>query len=345
VLEDVGFDRAMPFEAVLTNPLPRGRIHVNGTFGPWDASDPGATPLSGKFGFRNADLGTIKGIGGILTADGEFAGALERIGVHGTTFTPDFSVDVGGGTIPLSTRFDATVDGTDGDTYLNRIEASLRKTSLVAKGAVTGTTGVRGRTITLHVQMDRGRIEDVLRLAVGASEPLMTGDMQMQTGLLLPPGQAPVSERLQLAGTFSLTRGEFSDGALQRRLVSLSRRGRGLDDGQGVAGEVVSDLSGDFRTKDGVLNFSALAFGVPGADVRIAGTYGLRTQRLDFLGHLRMRATVSQAMGGGVKGFFLKPFDPLFRRDGAGAVVPIKIGGTRQEPKFGLDYRRVLTRQ
>ena len=344
-LDDAGFDRAMPFHALLTNPLPRGTIDVKGTFGPWHARRPGATPLGGKFDFHNADLSTVKGIGGTLSADGAFSGTLERIKVAGATDTPDFSVDVGGGTVPLRTRFDATVDGTDGDTYLHRVDAAFRRTSLVARGAITGTPGVKGRAVQLDVRMDRGRIEDVLRLAVGAPEALMTGDMEMTASLLLPQGAAPVSDRLQLTGTFALSRGAFEDGAVQRKLVALSRRGRGMNEEAPATGEVVSNLRGNFRLAHGVIDFANLAFGVPGADVRIKGRYGLRTQGLDFLGHLRMRATVSQAMGGGVKGLLLKPFDPLFRRDGAGAVVPLKIGGTREAPKVGLDYGRVFTRQ
>ena len=65
-MRSVGFDRAMPFDATLTNPLPTGLIQATGSFGPWRAEDPGHTPLNGKYEFTNADLGTIKGIGGIL---------------------------------------------------------------------------------------------------------------------------------------------------------------------------------------------------------------------------------------------------------------------------------------
>ena len=50
-----------------------------------------------------------------------------------------------------------------------------------------------------------------------------------------------------------------------------------------------------------------------------------------------MQATLSQVAGGGVKGFFLKVFDPFFKKPGAGMVLPIKITGTRKAPKFGLD--------
>jgi hypothetical protein len=55
-----------------------------------------------------------------------------------------------------------------------------------------------------------------------------------------------------------------------------------------------------------------------------------------------MEATISQAAGGGVKGALLKIIDPIFRKQGAGAVIPIKIRGTRDDPKFGLDVGRIF---
>jgi len=50
-------------------------------------------------------------------------------------------------------------------------------------------------------------------------------------------------------------------------------------------------------------------------------------------------------MATGAKSFFLKLADPIFKKKGAGAVIPIKITGTREEPKFGLDLGRVLSRK
>ena len=82
------------------------------------APTPGLTPRRRQVQFTHADLGTIKGIGGILSSIGEFAGQLDRIDVKGTTTTPDFSVDVSGQPVPLDTTFHAVVDGTNGDTYL-----------------------------------------------------------------------------------------------------------------------------------------------------------------------------------------------------------------------------------
>jgi hypothetical protein len=36
----------------------------------------------------------------------------------------------------------------------------------------------------------------------------------------------------------------------------------------------------------------------------------------------------------------LKPVDRFFHKDGAGTEVPVKITGTGNEPKFGLDFGR-----
>jgi hypothetical protein len=56
-----------------------------------------------------------------------------------------------------------------------------------------------------------------------------------------------------------------------------------------------------------------------------------------------MEATISEAAGsGGIKGFLLKAIDPIFRKKGAGALVPIKVRGTRDKPEFGLDVGRVF---
>ena len=87
----------------------------------------------------------------------------------------------------------------------------------------------------------------------------------------------------------------------------------------------------------------ALKFQIPGATVQLAGTYGLRTEALEFDGTLRMQATISQAAGGGAKSVLLKIVDPFFKKKGAGAVLPIRVRGTREDPKFGLDVVKALT--
>ena len=124
-MRSLGIAEQMPFTATLTNPLPKGQIETSGTFGPWQKGQPGATPLAGNYSFQKADLGTIKGIGGILDSTGAFQGELQRIAVKGETQTPDFHLDISRQPVALSTTFEAVVDGTDGDTYLERREREV----------------------------------------------------------------------------------------------------------------------------------------------------------------------------------------------------------------------------
>jgi hypothetical protein len=343
-MRQLGLGQQMPFRAELTNPIPKGQIETAGTFGPWQKGDPGSTPLRGNYTFDKADLGTIKGIGGILRSTGEFSGQLNRIAVKGTTTTPDFQLTTSKQPVPLDTAFEAVVDGTDGDTYLNRVDAQLARTSLTAQGAVVGTKGVKGRTVNLNVKIHEGRIEDLLRLAVESKEPLLTGRVALQTDFHLPPGERDVIARLELKGSFDVDAAKFTDPKVQEKLTGMSRRARGMDpDVKG--GSVASDLSGRFHLKNASLALSNIAFAIPGALVRLNGAYGLQSEMIEFDGTVRMDATVSEAAGmSGFKGFLLKAIDPIFRKKGAGAIVPIKIRGTKDEPKFGLDVGKVFKR-
>ena len=340
-MESLGIAEKMPFRAELTNPIPRGMVQTEGEFGPWQKYAPGSTPLAGRYRFNGADLSTIKGIAGTLDSWGEFGGRLEQIAVMGETRTPDFRVRVSDQPVPLTTRFQAVVDGTDGDTYLNDVYATFERTSLHAKGAVTGTPGVKGRTVKINVKIDEGRIEDLLRLSVKSARPPMVGDVALQAEFTLPPGDRDVVDRLRLSGQFNLD-GRFTNRGVQEKLTGMSQRAKG-EDPAGAAANVMSDLSGRFRLQDGVMSFADLKFAVPGALVSLRGSYGLGSEELNFDGTLRMQATISEAAGGGMKSIFLKVVDPFFRKGNAGAVLPIKVRGTRSEPKFGLDVMKALT--
>ena len=108
--------------------------------------------------------------------------------MHGTTTTPDFSVDVSGQSVPLDTTFHAIVDGTNGDTYLQPVDAQFLHTKLTANGSVYGHKGVKGRTVQLDVTMNDGSLEDVLRLAVKSAKPVMTGSLASEHEIAHPAG-------------------------------------------------------------------------------------------------------------------------------------------------------------
>ena len=121
----IGPGQPLHFDADFTNPKPMGNILSTGLFGPWQADNPRGTPVDGTYSFTHADLGTIKGIGGILSSTGKYAGTLENIVVDGTTDTPDFRISVSGHPLPLHTSFHPIVDGTNGDTYLQPVRANI----------------------------------------------------------------------------------------------------------------------------------------------------------------------------------------------------------------------------
>jgi hypothetical protein len=337
VMDSVGSKQTIPYIATLTNPVPKGEIEASGTFGPWNVLRPARTPVAGKYSFNHANLDTIDGLAGILSSVGQFKGPLNRIDIEGTTETPDFQIDAGGKAVPLSTRFTAVVDGSDGDTYLTRVDGKFLDTQLVASGKVIGIEGVRGREVQIDVTIDKGRVEDLLRLAMDSKKPLLVGPAHLRAAILIPAEKGrKVIDKMKLRGEFGLPQAKFTDATVQQKLMGLSRHGQGKDSDEAM-GEVVSDLRGRFTVDRAVVRFSDLTFGVPGALVKLAGNYGMRTEQLDFKGELRLEATLSEAMGGGVKGFFLKAFDPFFKKRGSGTVLPIKIEGTRKDPKFGLN--------
>jgi AsmA-like C-terminal region len=340
-MQSVG-NQSMPFEAALTNGVPPGEIATEGTFGPWDREEPGRTPLEGWFQFDNADLSVFRGISGTLSSTGSFEGELGRIDVNGQTDTPDFTVELAGHPLALHTTYDATVDGTNGDATLNRIDASFMKTSLVAKGSVIDTTpGAPGRMVNLDVAIERGRIEDVLLLAVKGSRPLV-GALTLQTSLVIPPGKRDVVDKLKLDGRFTMTNARFTNTDVSRKIAELSERSRGKKP-NADAPPVASDFAGTFKLADGQLTIPAVAFDVPGAAVRLAGTYNLKREDIDFRGALLTDAKVSE-MTSGWKSLLLKIVDPLFGREGGGSFIPIKVTGTRSAPSFGLDARPLFSR-
>ena len=352
-LTDISSGGAMGFDAELTNPRPVGAIHSTGTFGPWLVADPGESPITGDYTFDHADLAGFKGIAGILSSTGRYQGTLRDLVVDGDTDTPDFRLTHFGNSLPLHTHFHAKVDATDGDTWLDPVDATLGHSHFTAQGQVVrvaasevGSPGSlppsKGHDIALTVNVDRARIEDFLHLASHTATPLLTGAVTMKTMLHIPPGPAPVHERISLKGSFNLDQARFSSAKIQDSLKQLSLRGQGRPQDVKAAdpADIHSTMQGDFQLAAGVISLPALTYTVPGATIQLNGTYGVEGGALDFTGTAKMQATVSQ-MVGGLAGLLLKPADKYFKKNGAGTEVPIHISGTREEPIFGIEFNRM----
>jgi hypothetical protein len=341
-MRSVSAGTAMPFDATLTNAVPPGEIETRGSFGPWQPKEPGDTPLGGDFAFNHADLSVFSGISGVLKARGQFGGTLDRVDVHGETDTPEFRVvKTGGQPVPLHTTYHAIVDGTNGNTILEQVDASFLNTRVTAKGEVMGNPNVHGRTVTLDVSIDRGRLEDLLRLSVNAPKPPMIGSLRLKTSFVLPPGEVDVVKKLKLDGRFTLTGTRFTSDTVQEKIAELSRRGRGRPDDVDGSKRVLSKFDGRFKLASGTLQIPDVKFDVPGSLVQLAGSYELENAAMNFKGTLFLDAKISETTTG-IKHVLLKVVDPLFKRDGGGSQLPIKITGTRDNPSFGLDKGRIF---
>jgi AsmA-like C-terminal region len=325
---------AMSFDAVLTNAKPPGEIRSTGKFGPWDREEPGGTPVSGKYTFRDADLSVFKGIAGKLSSDGNYQGALGHIEVSGTTDVPDFRLTIAGNPVHLTTQFQAVVDGTDGNTYLQPVKGQFGKTSLTAQGSIEGKKGVRGKTVSLDVDVESGRLEDMLLLAVKGTKPPISGAIRFRTKLVVPPGQVDVAEKIVLDGAFTVDSAHFSELNVQEKVNELSHRGKG-NPTESDQDTVASGFRGQFRVDQGTVTLRGLSFTVPGVAINLNGTYSLLNSEMNFRGTARLDAEVSQTTTGW-KSLLLKAVDPIFKKKNAGAEIPIQIKGTPEKPSFGL---------
>ncbi len=337
VMHDVGSNAAWPYDATLTNAIPSGDIHATGTFGPWNIESPGDSAVTGDYTFSHADLGTIKGIGGMLESTGKFTGQLDRIIVDGTADVPAFTLDTANHPMPLKTRFHAIVDGTSGDTYLQPVAATLGSSQFTCTGSIVNIQG-QGHMIDLDVDIPAGEIHDFLSLAVKTQPPIMSGALKMKAKLNIPPGKQSVTQKMALSGNFVLTRIHFTSAQVEDKVDMLSLRAQGKPgEAHPGAPDVLSQIRGTFNLKSGNMTFSQLNYKLPGATINLAGQYTLDGKKFDFAGKVRTDAMLSQMTSTWWKSLLLKPVDPFFHKHGAGAEIPVKITGTNTAPKFGLD--------
>jgi hypothetical protein len=276
-------------------------------------------------------------MGGTLSSVGDMTGQLNRIGVKGTTDVPNFSIDTANHPMPLQTKFDAIVDGLTGDTYLNHVEARLGGSDMTAKGMVVNVKG-KGHIVDVTVDVPHGRVQDFLQLAVKTDPVLMTGGFSTKTRLYIPPGKVSATKKMALKGEFTLHQIHFTNPKVEDKVDMLSLRAQGQpQEAKPGAVDVHSQMAGQFTMEHARLRFSNLDYTMPGANVQLAGVYSLDGNEFDFHGTIQTQAKLSQMVASWWKSILLKPVDHFFKGKDGGAQIPVKISGTKSEPKFGLD--------
>jgi hypothetical protein len=352
VVRSYGSSNPWSYRVTMQNAEPPGEINSDGHFGPLNLNDLGSTLLSGSYKFQQANLSVFHGIAGTLSSGGDFTGRLGDVAVRGAVDIPDFKVVTSDHEVHLNSRFRANVNGTNGDVFLNEIDTSFLQTVVGGAGSIASKSEQKGKTASLELEVNKGRIQDLLRLFVRANRPPMNGQTRLKAHVLIPPEGRPFLKELILQGDFGIDEAAFTKPITQTQVDELSERARGEkkdkdkdknEDKNKTASEsdagdpdVVLNLRGHVEVRDGVAKFSDLSVNAPGASARMSGTYSLLNQQIDLHGTLKTEARLSQETRG-IKSALLKPFDPLFKGKKAGAEIPVKVTGTYQNPQFGFD--------
>ena len=330
----VRWNSPLAYHLKFHNQNPPGEISADGKFGPWSQDHPDQTPFSGSYTFEHADLSVYGGVTGTLSAQGDFAGKLNQLTVEGTTKTPNFRVKDSGNTFNLTAKFNAYVNGENGDTVLKNVEAHFGHTTLLVQGTVAKTDAQNGKFTQLQFSSDQARVEDLLGLFTSDRAP-MSGQTSLRATAQLPPGNQPFIRKLRLEGSFDISHGNFSKVNTQHGVDELSAGARGQN--KDAPQDVMTDLRGNVQLVEGTAHFSQVSFSIPGAAARMHGTYSImEPYRIDLHGQMRVDTRISKTTSG-VKSFLLKIIDPIFKKKKKGEVVPVHILGTYKKPDFGLD--------
>ena len=77
----------------------------------------------------------------------QFSGPLSRIQTHGSIDVDSFQLDGTGHAIQLAATFAATVNGTNGDVFLNPVVARYRRTEIQARGWIRDSQAKKAKRL------------------------------------------------------------------------------------------------------------------------------------------------------------------------------------------------------
>ena len=337
-LRQFGSGRSLPYNVKLNLSKPAGLVESQGSFGPWNSGDPGRTPVSGSFTYTHADLGFSKLVSGILDAKGTFNGSLGEIHVAGSTDIPDFHADNGAHKVLLTTEFQAVVNGTNGDTTLKAVRAHMLRTAGLFEGVVAGRQGEPGKTLSVDMRVNDGRVEDILLLFTHKEKPGMDGDITLHGKAIVPPGPLRFTEKLELTGDFSIHAAHFTSPSTQQPLNKLSKSAEGekKDQIEEDPRIMLSDVKAHVTAHNGVATLTDVTFSEPGAAARLQGTFNLQTMMVDLHGVLSTTGKLSDSASG-FRAFLVKAITPFYKKKAKLTVIPFHITGPLGHTTVGLD--------
>ena len=340
-LKQVGPRRAMTFRIALRDPTPSGDIRSEGKFGPLNTNDVGLTPLAGTFTFEHADLTVDGAISGILNASGKFQGRIDRryrdgrhtavSGIRQQPLHPYFSAMSGYGGRAKREH------GTEPD------RGALDRTTVSASGNVMSATGRPGKTTTLNVAIDNGRVEDLLLIFSGQGQPAMKGAIHARAKFVIPPGPPDFLTRLGTEGAFDIARAFFTNANAQELIDRLSASAQGESKREETESPKVppAEIHAFVVDRNGVASLRNVVFEAPGVISHLDGTFGLHDKSINMNGVLQTSGKLFNSTSG-VKELMLKIVGPLWKKRASVKFIPYHIGGNASHPIFTVRLPRLI---
>jgi hypothetical protein len=326
----------------MQNAKPTGHILSTGSFGPLNPKNLGATPLSGDFTFSRVNLRDIGNISGTLSSEGHFNGTLVAIEAEAVADTPDFAVG-NGKPARFATSVRCAINGLNGNVILHGIDAKTAATTIHVEGGIVGSPKVAN----VDIAVVGGRMQDLLHPFIHDKVPI-TGDVWLHGHARVDPARNGLKflQRLRVDGAFDAPAERLTDQATEQKLSAFSQRAQRVkpskvdpsSTGQAsdAFAEVVSSFKGQAKIRDGILSTQRITLQMPGVDVDLTGSFNLRSSTVDLTGNLRMQSDISHTTTG-FKSVLMKPLIPFFKKNKAGAVIPIAVTGSPGEYKVTQD--------
>ena len=351
VVHDLADGKPLHFQGTLQIPQPAAEVAATGEIWPWKAGHGGESKLSGSYDLKSLDLGSFDAVGGIVTSQGTFSGVLQHADVQGTAETPNFTTSSSGHKVHITSDFNATVNGLNGDVYLNAARVHYGHTTITGAGSVVGQQGVAGKVASFELSSRDARVQDLVWMFISENQPPMTGPVVFRAKATINPGKQPFLNRVKLVGDFGISDAQYSHPDTQKNIDVLSARARGEADkvedtndkfgGNSYdPGRVVANIKGHVVLSDTIAHLSDVSFAVPGALAKVNGTYGLMNHRINLHGDMQLDSELSKTTTG-VQSFLLKLAHPFMKKSHHNAsVVAIKIGGTYENPTYTVVPKR-----
>jgi AsmA-like C-terminal region len=331
-IHDVEKNRPLQFDVRVKMPGPPGTVVAQGRLGPFRTTSYATTPMAGTYQLLEADLSRLAGVSGHATAEGRFGGTFAHVDVQGKAAIPDFRAGSA-----HQMRFDSSyhlmVNGNNGDVQIVSAEVKSGASTIAASGSVAGSP----KKVDVTLATTNGDVNGLLRI-VEEANPSVAGQISFHAAVQYSAGPGPFLKRVQLQGKAALDGIHFVTPTEKQKMDAFSERvsKNSPQDAKSDPPAVTAEAESDTKFKNGMAYFPDIRFRMPGARAHLHGTFNLLNAKVHLTGKVALQRSLPHAETGW-KAVLLKPLAPFFRHKRAGAVVPIAVTGTAQQPKIGED--------